>query len=66
MSVRRAPLGPTARRVAGLVIGLLTALMTITVVSVLTFGEEPNLIVPLCLFIVFGSGAVSLSRRRMR
>jgi flagellar motor component MotA len=64
MSDRPTALSPIARRVAGLVIGLMAALSTVMAVSVLTDGGQLDLILPLGLFIVFGSGAVALSRKR--
>ena len=66
MPLRRFSFGPSARRVAGIIIGLLAALITVAAVSVLTLGSQFDLIVPLCLFVLLGSGAVSLSRRRLR
>jgi hypothetical protein len=65
MSDRPTALSPIARRVAGFVIGLMAALSTVMAVSVLTDGGQLDLILPLGLFIVFGSGAVALSRKRV-
>ena len=62
MTAPRSSARALVRRVAGFVIGLMAAMSTVMVVSVMTLGGQLDVIVPLVLFTLFGSGAVSLRR----
>jgi hypothetical protein len=66
MTPRKPAASLLVRRVAGIVLGLTAATITVIGVSVATFGTDLDLIVPLSLFVMLGSAAVSLSRSSRR